>query len=240
MEGQAALAEIRRLTALLPPEYSPGKGGRSRYVEACLDRMSTLATQADLPTSAFPGAFRKPNLQGIEWGRWEPVQGSGFCSVQGTACFMDFLPKLSTGKEAALRWNGAYVAFGPGHRETLVLHRQLVQDAFGISLPAWVHVHHKHGAHDNRISSLEFLDRARHGDEHGRVGGRRGGVGVSKRERNALPKEREPGLLGGKRLRLRQDRREKRRQREAASQPQSPAMRMLGLLSIGSINIILP
>ena len=109
---------------------------------------------------------------------------------------MDFLPELSTGKEAALRWNGAYVAFGPGHRETLVLHRQLVQDAFGISLPAWVHVHHKHGAHDNRISSLEFLDRARHGDEHGRVGGRRGGVGVSKRERNALPKEREPGLLG--------------------------------------------
>ena len=90
------------------------------------------------------------------------------------------------------------------------------------------------------MSSLEFLDRARHGDEHGRVGGRRGGVGVSKRERNALAKESEPGLLGGKRLRLRQDRREKRRQKEAASQPQSTAMRMLGSLSIGSIHIILP
>ena len=183
MESQAALVELRRLTATLPIEYNPGPGERSRYVSICLGRMNTLSRQVELPPTGFPGMFRKPGLQGIQWGRWQAVSGFGSCVVQGTACFMDFLPRSSTGRALALRWHGAYVAFGPGRSETLDLHRQVVQDAFGITLPPWVHVHHRDGGHDNRLSSLEFLDCPRHGDEHGQAGGRRGGIGRAKRER---------------------------------------------------------
>ena len=140
--------------------------------------MNALKNQVELPASAFPGIFRKPGLQGIEWGMWEPVHGSGLCSVQGTACFMDFMPKLSNGTAPPLRCNGAYVAFAPGRRETVDLHRQIMQDAFGLALPPWLQVHHLHGTHDNRLNSLEFLDRPRHGDEHGQTGGRQGVIGL--------------------------------------------------------------